>query len=70
MDLDFLTHTPFWIALGQIIIIDILLGGDNAVVIALSSAVLCTNMGIPSSLIMVGAVVNVVKRAVGGLLLA
>ena len=36
MDLDFLTHTPFWIALGQIIIIDILLGGDNAVVIALA----------------------------------
>ncbi|GAA3984658.1 TerC family protein [Comamonas faecalis] len=36
MDLDFLTHIPFWIALGQIIIIDILLGGDNAVVIALA----------------------------------
>jgi len=36
MDLDFLTHTPFWIALGQIIVIDILLGGDNAVVIALA----------------------------------
>ena len=34
MDLDFLTHAPFWVALGQIIIIDILLGGDNAVVIA------------------------------------
>ena len=28
-------HPPFWIALGQIIIIDIL-GGDNAVVIALA----------------------------------
>ncbi|MBM4239786.1 MAG: TerC family protein, partial [Gammaproteobacteria bacterium] len=27
----------FWIALGQIIMIDILLGGDNAVVIALAS---------------------------------
>ncbi|NBR18574.1 MAG: TerC family protein, partial [Gammaproteobacteria bacterium] len=26
----------FWIALGQIIMIDILLGGDNAVVIALA----------------------------------
>jgi predicted tellurium resistance membrane protein TerC len=38
MDLDFLTHAPFWVALGQIIIIDILLGGDNAVVIALASA--------------------------------
>ena len=36
MNLDFLTHTPFWIALGQIIVIDILLGGDNAVVIALA----------------------------------
>ena len=34
--MDFLTSTPFWIALGQIIIIDILLGGDNAVVIALA----------------------------------
>lgn len=36
MDMDFLTHAPFWVALGQIIIIDILLGGDNAVVIALA----------------------------------
>lgn len=36
MDLDFLTHLPFWIALGQIILIDIMLGGDNAVVIALA----------------------------------
>jgi len=36
MSLDFLTHAPFWAALGQIIIIDILLGGDNAVVIALA----------------------------------
>ena len=34
--MDFLTSTPFWIALGQIIIIDILLGGDNAVVIGLA----------------------------------
>lgn len=31
-----MTHAPFWVALGQIIIIDILLGGDNAVVIALA----------------------------------
>jgi YjbE family integral membrane protein len=31
----FLT-APFWIAVGQIILIDILLGGDNAVVIALA----------------------------------
>lgn len=36
MDLDFLTHLSFWIALGQIILIDIMLGGDNAVVIALA----------------------------------
>jgi len=36
MSLDFLTQAPFWTALGQIIIIDILLGGDNAVVIALA----------------------------------
>ena len=34
--MDFLTSVPFWIALGQIIMIDILLGGDNAVVIALA----------------------------------
>lgn len=36
MDLEFFLHMPFWIALGQLIIIDILLGGDNAVVIALA----------------------------------
>ena len=34
--MDFLASPAFWIALGQIIIIDILLGGDNAVVIALA----------------------------------
>ena len=34
--LEFLLHTPFWIALAQIVMIDILLGGDNAVVIALA----------------------------------
>ncbi|MCB4362590.1 TerC family protein [Hydrogenophaga taeniospiralis] len=34
--MDFLTSPAFWVALGQIIIIDILLGGDNAVVIALA----------------------------------
>ena len=33
--LEFLTP-EFWIAVGQIILIDILLGGDNAVVIALA----------------------------------
>jgi YjbE family integral membrane protein len=31
-----LTQPEFWIAVGQIILIDILLGGDNAVVIALA----------------------------------
>ena len=36
MDLDFFASAPFWVALGQIIVIDILLGGDNAVVIALA----------------------------------
>lgn len=36
MDLGFLAHASFWVALGQIILIDILLGGDNAVVIALA----------------------------------
>ena len=34
--MDF-TSPEFWIAVGQIILIDILLGGDNAVVIALAS---------------------------------
>lgn len=34
--MDFLTSPAFWLALGQIIVIDILLGGDNAVVIALA----------------------------------
>ncbi len=36
MDLDFLYHASFWIALGRIVVIDILLGGDDAVVIALA----------------------------------
>ena len=34
--MEFLASPEFWVALGQIIIIDILLGGDNAVVIALA----------------------------------
>lgn len=34
--MDFLTSPAFWVALGQIVIIDILLGGDNAVIIALA----------------------------------
>lgn len=34
--LDSFSHTPFWIALGQIIWINVLLSGDNAVVIALA----------------------------------
>ncbi len=34
--MEFLASPQFWIAVGQIILIDILLGGDNAVVIALA----------------------------------
>jgi YjbE family integral membrane protein len=34
--MEFLSTLEFWIAVGQIILIDILLGGDNAVVIALA----------------------------------
>jgi len=34
--MDLLLQTEFWLAVGQIIMIDILLGGDNAVVIALA----------------------------------
>ncbi|RVT83567.1 TerC family protein [Inhella crocodyli] len=34
--MDWLTDPSFWLAVGQIIMIDILLGGDNAVVIALA----------------------------------
>ncbi len=34
--MELFMHTDFWIAVGQIIMIDILLGGDNAVVIALA----------------------------------
>ena len=34
--MDMLTSVDFWVAVGQIIMIDILLGGDNAVVIALA----------------------------------
>ena len=34
--MDMFTTAEFWIAVGQIIMIDILLGGDNAVVIALA----------------------------------
>ncbi len=34
--MEFLATPEFWVAVGQIILIDILLGGDNAVVIALA----------------------------------
>ena len=34
--MDWLSDPNFWLAVGQIIMIDILLGGDNAVVIALA----------------------------------
>jgi YjbE family integral membrane protein len=34
--MELFMHAEFWVAVGQIILIDILLGGDNAVVIALA----------------------------------
>jgi YjbE family integral membrane protein len=34
--MEIILSAPFWIAVGQIIMIDILLGGDNAIVIALA----------------------------------
>lgn len=34
--MDILTDPAFWLAVGQIILIDILLGGDNAIVIAMA----------------------------------
>lgn len=37
-------HAEFWVAVGQIIMIDILLGGDNAVVIALACRRLPPNL--------------------------
>jgi YjbE family integral membrane protein len=37
LSMDMLADPEFWIAIGQIVMIDILLGGDNAVVIALAS---------------------------------
>jgi YjbE family integral membrane protein len=42
--MDQFMHADFWIAVGQIIMIDILLGGDNAVVIALACRKLPTNL--------------------------
>ena len=36
-----LSSPDFWISVGQIILIDILLGGDNAVVIALACRAGC-----------------------------
>ncbi|MBI5926085.1 MAG: TerC family protein [Aquabacterium sp.] len=38
--MEALMHPEFWLAVGQIVMIDILLGGDNAVVIALA----CRNL--------------------------
>ena len=42
--MDLLLTPAFWIAVGQIIMIDILLGGDNAVVIALACRKLPPNL--------------------------
>jgi len=41
---DQFMHADFWVAVGQIIMIDILLGGDNAVVIALACRQLPGNL--------------------------
>ena len=42
--MDMFTSPEFWLAVGQIILIDILLGGDNAVVIALACRKLPPNL--------------------------
>jgi YjbE family integral membrane protein len=42
--MDQFMHAEFWVAVGQIILIDILLGGDNAVVIALACRRLPPNL--------------------------
>ena len=42
--MDMLSSPEFWLAVGQIIMIDILLGGDNAVVIALACRKLPPNL--------------------------
>ncbi|MBK6789920.1 MAG: TerC family protein [Rubrivivax sp.] len=42
--MDQFMHAEFWVAVGQIILIDILLGGDNAVVIALACRKLPPNL--------------------------
>jgi YjbE family integral membrane protein len=42
--MDQFMHAEFWLAVGQIILIDILLGGDNAVVIALACRKLPPNL--------------------------
>jgi YjbE family integral membrane protein len=42
--MDPFMHAEFWVAVGQIILIDILLGGDNAVVIALACRKLPPNL--------------------------
>jgi len=42
--MDQFMHAEFWVAVGQIIMIDILLGGDNAVVIALACRKLPPNL--------------------------
>ncbi len=44
LPVDQFMHADFWVAVGQIIMIDILLGGDNAVVIALACRQLPGNL--------------------------
>jgi len=55
-------HADFWIAVGQIIMIDILLGGDNAVVIALACRKLPPNLRIKG--ILWGTIGAIVLRVV------
>ena len=60
--MDAFMHADFWIAVGQIIMIDILLGGDNAVVIALA----CRKLppGLRTKGIMWGTVGAIVLRVI------
>jgi len=60
--MDQFMHADFWIAVGQIIMIDVLLGGDNAVVIALACRKLPPDLRIKG--ILWGTVGAIVLRVV------
>ena len=66
--MDFLASPEFWLALGQIIIIDILLGGDNAVVIALACIIFSLFAASPPAVDPNAAAVTQVWSYVGELL--